>query len=154
MKYFKLLAVLIFSAVVSLTSCKDAAKAPKQETSPPANVAEPFTPPSNPTQNIATPEPAQNAMGVWHYTCAQGCAGGAGSPINCATCGALLAHNQGYHTNPNNAPMASPPLAAAPAQNAAGIWHYSCSKGCAGGSGTAGNCSTCGDALAHNTAYH
>jgi len=54
---------------------------------------------SNPalTTTPSTPEPAQNANGVWHYTCSNGCAGGAGSAIACASCGSTLAHNQGYH---------------------------------------------------------
>ncbi|GAA5221277.1 hypothetical protein GCM10025777_19070 [Membranihabitans marinus] len=43
------------------------------------------------------PEPAQNAAGVWHYTCANGCAGGGGSAVACSTCGSTLAHNQAYH---------------------------------------------------------
>jgi hypothetical protein len=41
--------------------------------------------------------PAQNAQGVWHYTCSNGCAGGAGSAIACAACGTPLVHNQSYH---------------------------------------------------------
>lgn len=44
-----------------------------------------------------TPEPAQNAAGVWHYTCSAGCAGGAGSAVACAGCGATLVHNTAYH---------------------------------------------------------
>lgn len=54
------------------------------------------TPPAL-TTTPTTPEPAQNANGVWHYTCSNGCAGGAGSALACATCGTTLAHNQGYH---------------------------------------------------------
>ena len=52
-------------------------------------------------QNLTIPpptaEPAQNAQGVWHYTCANGCAGGAGSATACASCGSTLAHNAVYH---------------------------------------------------------
>jgi len=44
-----------------------------------------------------TPEPAVNAAGVYHYTCSNGCPGGAGSQANCATCGNPLAHNAAYH---------------------------------------------------------
>lgn len=62
-----------------------------------ANTATP-TPGNNtitpPTQ---TPEPPQNAAGVWHYTCANGCEGGAGSAIACASCGSTLVHNTLYH---------------------------------------------------------
>lgn len=50
-----------------------------------------------PTSPPKAPEPAQNAAGVWHYTCSAGCAGGAGSAVPCATCGATLVHNSGYH---------------------------------------------------------
>jgi len=44
-----------------------------------------------------TPEPAQNAAGVWHYTCSDGHPGGAGSATPCAQCGKTLVHNQAYH---------------------------------------------------------
>lgn len=41
-----------------------------------------------------------------------------------------------------------------PPQNASGVWHYTCPKGCAGGGGSATPCGVCGTTLAHNTAYH
>lgn len=41
-----------------------------------------------------------------------------------------------------------------PPQNAAGVWHYTCPSGCAGGGGAVGPCGKCGATLAHNTAYH
>lgn len=47
-------------------------------------------------QNL-TPPPGQNANGVWHYTCPNGCEGGSGSQGTCVTCGAALTHNQAYH---------------------------------------------------------
>ncbi|NNF83013.1 MAG: hypothetical protein HKM99_09750 [Flavobacteriaceae bacterium] len=40
------------------------------------------------------------------------------------------------------------------AQNTAGVFHYTCSNGCAGGSASAGACANCGNTLAHNQAYH
>ena len=43
------------------------------------------------------PTPAQNAAGVYHYICNNGCKGGAGSAGPCAVCGAELVHNQAYH---------------------------------------------------------
>lgn len=122
-----------------------------------------------------TPEPAQNADGVWHYTCAKGCAGGAGSAAPCATCGGTLAHNAAYHGNASapvptiggdnsGSPVILPPptagnpsiapTTAEPAQNAAGVWHYTCASGCAGGGGSATACGGCGGTLAHNAAYH
>lgn len=131
-----------------------------------------------------TPEPAQNAAGVWHYTCSNGCSGGAGSAVACATCGSTLVHNQAYHSNTGTTtppPTTTPSIGATssannvltapaapgaalpppitppvnePPQNAAGVWHYTCSNGCAGGAGSAVACATCGSTLAHNQAYH
>ena len=130
-------------------------------------------------------EPAQNSAGVWHYTCPNGCADGAGTAMPCPKCGTTLAHNSAYHsggatTTPTiatpppvatqpaaNNPFASPaiaptaatpignaPKAPEPAQNAKGVWHYTCPKGCDGGGGSAIACSKCGTTLAHNTTYH
>jgi hypothetical protein len=115
-----------------------------------------------------TPEPAQNAAGVWHYTCPKGCAGGGGSAVACATCGTTLAHNAAYHppasttTPPTNAtslpegitPIPNPTQTAEPAQNAKGVWHFTCSSGCEGGAGSAVACAKCGKTLAHNQTYH
>ena len=141
------------------------------------------------TNNGLTPpapgaEPAQNATGVWHYTCPTGCSGGAGSAVPCATCGTTLVHNTTYHANDNKgatnptvgstppinlgdgssiAPIggipgapaaAAPPKVPEPAQNAAGVWHYTCGAGCAGGAGSAVPCASCGATLAHNAGYH
>ncbi len=127
------------------------------------NAIQPIVPPTNP----AMPEPAQNAEGVWHYTCSNGCAGGAGTQTACATCGSTLVHNAAYHntgapTTPNNAaqietspPAVSPVVAnPEPAQNDKGVWHFTCSKGCAGGAGSAQPCANCGEMLAHNQVYH
>lgn len=110
----------------------------------------------------ALAEPAQNAAGVWHYTCSKGCAGGAGSAIACAKCGTMLAHNASYHPKVEGAGANAPAQAAPqpptqqpePAQNAAGVWHFTCSGGCAGGAGAAGACAKCGKPLTHNGAYH
>ncbi len=49
------------------------------------------------TNQTTVEEPPQNAAGVWHYTCPQGCDGGAGSAIACSQCGSTLAHNAAYH---------------------------------------------------------
>jgi hypothetical protein len=117
----------------------------------------------------ATPkpqEPPQNAKGVWHFTCPKGCKGGGGAVGPCAKCGTNLAHNAAYHdgatppnTNvvPNVPTTASTPATPAkpePPQNAKGIWHFTCPKGCAGGAGAATPCAKCGTALAHNAVYH
>lgn len=120
----------------------------------------------------ATPPPAAGGAvaGVEHYICPSGHVGSGGpSQGACAQCGTALVHNQAFHAN--DAPPAAPagqnpmlqnptgaPAAAAPptepAQNAAGVWHYTCSAGCAGGGASAVACSQCGATLAHNQAYH
>lgn len=110
-------------------------------------------------------EPAQNAAGTWHYTCPKGCAGGAGAASACAKCGTTLTHNAKYHPKEEGAKATTAPTQAAPtltppaqkpepAQNASGVWHYTCADGCAGGAGSASPCSKCGKTLTHNTAYH
>lgn len=150
MKYHKVLTILFCSGFLFLSSCKEAQKevikAPLETLK-----AEDLDPSATTTTQTSTAvEAPQNAMGVWHYTCSQGCAGGSGTATNCTNCGGLLAHNAGYHSNQNT----PAPAVAEPSQNAAGVWHYTCGNGCTGGSGTAGNCNSCGTALAHNQAYH
>ncbi len=191
MKYSKLLAILLLSSIISISACGDkAADTRKKEARESLGVVNPPTTPNTITPPPPTPEPAQNAQGVWHYTCAKGCAGGAGAAGPCATCGGTLAHNSAYHsntnsplttpqvttppqgsspqmtipttasysTNPTTTPttpqFTPPPPTTEPAQNAAGVWHYTCSKGCAGGAGSAGTCASCSGPLAHNAAYH
>ncbi len=112
--------------------------------------------PAGPSTTL--PAPASN---VPHYICPNNCAGSGGADqANCPVCGTAYVHNQAYHSQqPQTAPAPAPTQtlptpAAEPAQNAAGVWHYTCAKGCAGGSGSAGTCASCGGALAHNTAYH
>lgn len=108
--------------------------------------------------------PAPAGGTVFHYTCPQGHEGGSNAQGNCAQCGAALVHNQAFHAqqpqgsdpgnaitvNPTNGTPATPP----PAQNAAGVYHYTCPQGHEGGSGAQGNCAKCGTALVHNQAYH
>lgn len=160
MRDFKFLAILLIGSAIFLFACKDDANARKQEA---RDAVETMVPPTAPNPVTPTPpgkEPAQNAAGVWHYTCSKGCPGGAGAAGACATCGGALAHNAAYHDKNNNASPTVPttppikPPTTEPAQNAAGVWHYTCGKGCAGGAGAAGTCANCGGALAHNAAYH
>ena len=92
MKYIKILSILLLSTVTTFYACNDKADARKQDTSDTIEVTDMQTPPS-----ATTPEPAQNAEGIWHYTCEKGCAGGAGAAGTCASCGGPLAHNQAYH---------------------------------------------------------
>nr|WP_321221675.1 hypothetical protein [uncultured Psychroserpens sp.] len=160
MKNLKNLSIILFSLALFIYSCNDKSTTQKQDADTSTNVVEStkeVTPP-------ATKEPAQNANGVWHYTCIIGCPEGAGSATKCKTCGNTLVHNTTYHANSansaNSAPFASANAANAatpppePAQNAAGVWHYTCAKGHTGGAGSAVACGTCGETLAHNKAYH
>ncbi len=162
MKYPSLFFVAVFGTVLFLSACQN--NSSEDKNSPAETSVQPMspTPPTNPASNPPpTAEPAQNAAGVWHYTCSNGCEGGAGSAVACEKCGTTLVHNSAYHNNPNaptqpsiaTQPAATPP-AAEPAQNAAGVWHYTCSSGCAGGAGSPIACSKCGKTLAHNSAYH
>ncbi len=115
------------------------------------------TPPEQPAQvNI----PAGEDGVVHHFICEDGCAGGfSENGGNCPVCGKAFAHNTAFHaqqsdqqnTNINaNQPVPAPE----PAQNANGVWHYTCANGCPGGGGQPGKCGVCGGELAHNAAYH
>lgn len=183
---FLVVACFIIGCANDTESTREAAPV-QQNAATPAPAADPataaVTPPPKP------PEPAQNADGVWHYTCPKGCDGGGGSATPCEKCGTTLAHNAVYHGNPAATPQLTPgttiatpqagqtpsvmlgdpsqggstltvppPTAATkapePPQNAAGVWHYTCPSGCAGGGGGATACTGCGTTLVHNTAYH
>lgn len=138
--------------------------------------SESTTIPTSPTDpgTMAASAPSGN---VQHYICPKNCAGSGGpSAGTCPVCGSEYVHNQAYHnqsqattpptgdqsiqkvTFPGSTTPAAPGSTTAappePAQNAAGVWHYTCPKGCAGGGGSAVACSKCGTTLAHNTAYH
>lgn len=118
--------------------------------------------------NAGNPIAQTNTSGVAHYICSNNCAGSGGAAAGtCPVCGSDYIHNQAYHNQQSVTPSinlpsetvvpggGTPPIqSTTPAQNAAGVYHYTCSNGCVGGSGTAGNCGSCGSALAHNTAYH
>ena len=167
MKFLSFLIVTALCAITFFSACGnegDAARDAAVESAGGAAVGDQATAPNPATP---TPEPPQNADGVWHYTCPKGCAGGAGSAVPCPACGTTLAHNTAYHASntpattpttlgsPDITPI-TPPVTptAEPPQNAAGVWHYTCPAGCAGGAGSAVACSKCGQTLAHNTAYH
>ena len=147
------------------------AQAPIEETAPSAIP----TPSSDATANQANTPPPESTLEiqpntnqgdgqqVFHYTCANGCAGGSDQAIACPNCGTTLAHNQAFHANDQNAtppppnpntPPPTPNPAEASGQNANGVWHYTCANGCAGGSATASACSSCGSTLAHNQGFH
>ena len=175
MKFLSYFSMIVFCLGFSLMSCGGDSEAKQAAKDALGDVTAPLVDPAT-TQTPPppkTPEPPQNAEGVWHYTCPSGCAGGGGVAGPCATCGATLAHNTAYHNSGDAAaaPAITPPGATAgdpsaavpppaaaktpePPQNEKGVWHYTCGKGCPGGAGTAGQCATCGGALAHNVEYH
>jgi len=116
--------------------------------------------------------------GLPHYYCANNCEGSGGDAQgNCPTCGEAYVHNAAFHNQTptaNPTTISSPPLLGgdgattintpltptsappppSPAQNANGVYHYTCAAGCAGGAAGAGTCTGCGGALAHNQEYH
>ncbi len=114
--------------------------------------------------------PQANTSGLPHYYCPNNCAGSGGDAAgSCPTCGTAYVHNDAFHNQtqtPNPVTTTQPltvngdgtavpnPEASLPAQNAKGVYHYTCPNGCAGGAAGAGSCSGCGGALAHNSAYH
>ena len=128
---------------------------------PPSQAVVPFSPDALTSTNVVPP-----AGGVQHYTCPDNCEGSGGAGAGtCPVCGKEYVHNQAWHaqnnaattgTDPANPATIQPPANATPpaAQNAAGVYHYTCPSGCAGGAGGAGACASCGAALAHNAAYH
>ncbi|MCB0549638.1 MAG: hypothetical protein KDD19_18840 [Phaeodactylibacter sp.] len=142
--------ILILGLVLA---CSNNEKKPATVQQPADNTAPSLTPPPNINSGTAA------AGGVMHYTCPNNCAGSGGDAAgNCPVCGTAYVHNAAYHNQPagdaGNNPMIQVPQQESPAQNAAGIYHYTCPSGCAGGSGTAGTCPQCGGTLAHNQAYH
>lgn len=140
-------------------SCKDQAK---EDIRNKAIESVPVTPATS--SSSPSPAPAANSSGQKHYACPNNCAGSGGDGAGtCPVCGTAYVHNQAFHNDnagtpaatPNITPVPTPPPSTSePAQNAAGVWHYTCSAGCDGGAGAAGSCSKCGGALAHNQAYH
>ena len=154
-------ASLMLSLVFSLLACGGGSDSAKQAARDElmANQPAPAPAPAAPAATTATAPPA----GVEHYTCPNGHVGGGGAiEGSCTQCGTALVHNQAFHANdaaatPNPATTATNPLqpqTPEPAQNAKGVWHYTCAKGCSGGGGGPGNCASCGGPLAHNQSYH
>jgi hypothetical protein len=184
MKFSHLILFACLGVCTTFISCKDSAEESKTETpasvSPNANpdensgIMEPTTSPGTmavqPGGAAATGGATTGSQA--HYTCqTAGCTGSGAAQGPCPVCGADLVHNQAYHSQgAGSTPGASPstpvmidPATGQPAtpaqttppsaQNAAGEYHYACPAGHAGAA-SAGNCSTCGAALTHNTAYH
>lgn len=151
---------LIFAIV--LVSCANNPSSASQ--TGPANTGT-AVPQENPSPNVAI------GSATKHYICPNNCVGSGGDQAgNCPVCGSQYLHNQAFHNqgttsnsaaggpnplfqNPANAPQI-PAASQTPVQNASGVYHYICSNGCAGGSGSATACSNCGSTLVHNAAYH
>jgi len=105
-----------------------------------------------------------------HYICANKCENsGSDTAGNCPVCKTPYTHNQAFHNDEflksgpmkveSNTPLPNSNNNATntviePAQNANGVYHYTCKNACYGGAGTATNCTICGEILVHNTAYH
>ncbi len=148
---------LVIAASLALTTCKNDGKKAASDTS-----------------SASASAPSASAVAVKHYICPNNCAGSGGdTPGQCPVCKTEYQHNDAYHQQPGQQPTPQPsaPAVADPAssgqspviqmppsndppQNAKGVWHYTCPKGCLGGSGAAGPCPKCGEQLAHNAAYH
>jgi len=173
-KYLTVVCLFLFIACKSDSNADDRSAPVQDQTATPVATS-PAAPAVN--QQVTPPaEPAQNADGVWHFTCSNNCGGGAGAGGACPDCGAPLEHNKGYHANaatptinPTTAPSVLAPSVtqvpgggqaiqvtppAEPSQNTTGVWHFTCPNGCAGGGGSAAACSGCGTTLVHNTIYH
>jgi len=102
---------------------------------------------------------------VKHYICVNNCENSGGDvAANCPVCKNPYIHNVAFHNDeflksgplnvPKNNQNSQTENTTSAAQNSLGIYHYTCIKGCFGGSGTASNCTNCGTTLVHNQAFH
>ncbi|MBL7928070.1 MAG: hypothetical protein JNL47_01165 [Bacteroidia bacterium] len=129
---------------------------------------------SNPATTAQVPAPASPANALFHYICPNRCAGGGSEGQGkCPVCKTDLIHNDAFHQAQQQQPQLNvqpqnnqiqlntanqmqqqqPPAPESP-QNAKGVWHYTCPKGCAGGGGQAIACANCGTQMEHNQKYH
>lgn len=162
------LSLFLLSACGNEKSQKDSSATEATEDLQVTQPVQPITTPDTKQTPAAVNVPAGADGVVHHYVCADGCTGGFGD-LNtaCPVCGKTMAHNKAFHPNTANQdnpvtqgqntivnqvpPPTKEPM---PAQNAAGVWHYTCAAGCAGGAGSMTACSGCGGQLVHNKAYH
>lgn len=171
MKLSNLLVLVQFSFFIVLTACNDKKMDPASESAT-------ITLDSNGIQDPALAASSAVSGSEFHFKCPKNCEGGGSTNKgNCPICGTELEHNQAFHSqsagtegvSPENSIKVDPinatgaetnpvttvqPPAPSAAQNAKGIWHFTCPKGCEGGAGAAGKCPKCGGDLAHNQAYH
>ena len=151
--------IAVFSISV-IMSCSSKPDRPEPAIDPATTSSTNITPPSNESPVFNTATTTQPGT-VHHYICPNDCEGsGAAGAGTCPVCGSQYVHNQEFHNQVNtntvtpvdNPTIQNPPTN--PAQNANGVWHYTCSNGCAGGAGSAVACATCGTTLVHNAEYH
>ena len=147
----KIIYLIIAVVAFLLSSCGDKPQRPAPALNPNQVVQDPVqTTPANSGTVAAT---------VHHYICPNNCAGSGGPDggASCPVCGSQYIHNQAFHNQtqqPGIQTTTTQPTTAEPAQNAAGVWHYTCPNGHAGGAGSATACAECGATLVHNTLYH
>ncbi len=165
----KVLTITLFLSGLIFFSCSENKPADTADQTPTTTVQTDNAPTTTTTTAPTTGQSTE------HYICPNGHVGAGGaSQGTCSQCNAALVHNTAFHgnqptqptttpatqgqnspfANPADAPVITTPPAAAGGQNAKGVWHYTCAKGCEGGGGAAGNCAKCGGALAHNQAFH
>lgn len=161
-----ILAITLFSFICFSYSCKGKPERPESLLSADRIAAADAVAQQN-ANSLAT------TGAVQHYYCANNCAGSGGDAAGtCPVCGTEYTHNQAWHnqTQPSVSttttsniqdvsttgltPPGQAPTTPEPAQNAAGVWHYTCPNGHSGGAGSATACSDCGTTLVHNTLYH
>ena len=158
--------VIALAAIFAIQSCADSNSksvrdAARQSLPQKQNVPPPPPPPSAP---VTTSSNIGSDGTIQHYYCPNNCEGSGGDAQGtCPTCGTAYVHNAAWHTqnqpttqiqHQTQTQTTTTPTTAEPPQNAAGVWHYTCSNGCSGGAGSAIACANCGVTLVHNTAYH
>lgn len=158
MKYLSL--ILLFSLFV--VSCADTPSRPEPVMTQAQHDAINAESAALQAQKQATVAAAQaSSPSTLHYYCSAHPDKGGSDQGTCPDCGLALVHNQAFHNAPSApgspiTPTSVPATPATPssAMNASGVYHYTCSNGCAGGAAAQANCAVCGNPLAHNQAYH
>ena len=160
-----------------------AAATPTTDVTTPVTPPPPAIPENTNAQNQVNIPAGPDGI-VHHYICEKMDGGFGTAAGACPKCGAAMAHNSAFHAQPQGGPQNTPnvtiqnqngatlpstisttpppglggpqaaPPPVEPPQNANGVWHYTCPKGCTGGAGGASPCGLCGTTLVHNTAYH
>ena len=161
MKKFRHSILVLLSVFISIYSCKDENKSLKNTDMQVESNDSLDAIKQNAIIDFYKNASPNSTASIYHYTCPKGCSGGAASAVACSNCGTTLVHNAAYHNNSNTDDSFSNSLNATPAapknsnpSNTSSVFHYICENGCAGGSASAGDCSTCGNKLVHNAAYH